>query len=164
MPPKETASRLFAYVFIIFITVRSWWLYEDCAQPSKTVPPRLPEASSGWPRTAGGRIPPSCVEPQRHLAIPQRSTLQEPPGSPRNPLPPHLGTLPECLPTLPTTWSSSAPLTTTGSEFTSPVKPLQTLSRQSLAPLPDFPSAHPIGQKILFKCLSLLPNPGVPQQ
>lgn len=44
---KETASGLFAFVFIIFITVIIWWLYEDRAQPSNTALPRLLEAALG---------------------------------------------------------------------------------------------------------------------
>lgn len=33
--PEEAASGLFAYVFIIFITVITWWLYEGGAKPTK---------------------------------------------------------------------------------------------------------------------------------
>lgn len=56
MPLKETAPGLFAYVFITFITVIIWWLYEDGAKPTKTVPPRLSEASLRWQRLASVRV------------------------------------------------------------------------------------------------------------
>lgn len=44
---KETASGLFAYVFIIVITVIIWWLYEDGAKATDTALPRRSAAAPG---------------------------------------------------------------------------------------------------------------------
>lgn len=66
---KETASGLFAYVFIIFIAVIIWWLSEDSAKPTDTALSRLSEAAAHVREPADARTFP-YMEPQRHLAIP----------------------------------------------------------------------------------------------
>lgn len=63
--PEEAASGLFAYVFIIFITVITWWLYEGGAKPTKPAQGGLrgavsrgcPDLPLTWSHSATSRSP-----------------------------------------------------------------------------------------------------------
>lgn len=83
---KETASRLLAHVFIIFITVIIWGLCEDPAKPTNTALPRLLEAALGVRRRVGAGI-----SSFRGATAPPRGNLQVPRTRLAAASPPNLG-------------------------------------------------------------------------